>query len=129
MKGHDHLPAAIPSPLSFLGTFLLGLFFGGMFGFLLTVAMFFIQLSSPLEGIMLFAGLIAIAGVYHLLGWAVFVLPFKTIKWLWQWVNGHPVSTKVTKQPAPVTATHWTERAAYWSGFALMLLLILRGNL
>ncbi|MDO5605670.1 MAG: hypothetical protein Q4G25_10980 [Paracoccus sp. (in: a-proteobacteria)] len=122
MPPRSGTPAETPSPLSFIGAVLYGMFLGLLpAGFaMLWLRMGFAQ-AAGIAGFLLAFGLL-----YHVLGWTVVMAPFYALRWIWRQVRGY--------QPPPAPAPpperiHWILIAGFFSGMALMILLSIRHSI
>lgn len=115
--------AQTPSPLRLAGDVFFGAVLGTTPGFFL-----FLGTSFSWSTAVWFSGFILIFGILsHFAGWALFILPFKVLRWLWQRMQGDTPAEP--EEPEPQPRTHWISTAGFWSGFAIMTLLWLRAGL
>ena len=113
-----------PSPLLFLGEVL----FGAMMGFL-PAFLIFLSLNAGFTNALGIMAIIVIFGtLYHFAGWVLVMVPFHILRWLWRKLTGQPAPAPEPPEE-PRAPRHWAERAGFWSGFALINLLMLRAGL
>ncbi|MDO5612352.1 MAG: hypothetical protein Q4G14_03805 [Paracoccus sp. (in: a-proteobacteria)] len=113
--------APLPSPLKFIGAVLYGMFLGFAPGIFIMLAL----RSSVQDALLIIAGVIVFALLYHLLGWLLVLGPFYALRWLWHQAIGR----QPEPEPESPIRAHWTLIAGFWSGVALTCLMIAYGNL
>lgn len=113
-----------PSPLLFLAE----VFYGVVMGFLPAFLIFLSVRTGFTNAVAILAIIIAFAAVYHLLGWLIVMAPFHALRWVWRKLTGQPAPAPEPPPPA-AQPRHWVEKAGFWSGFALINLVMLRAGL
>lgn len=111
-----------PSPLLFLAEVL----YGAMMGFLPAFLIFLAVTADFTNGFGIMVIILIFGALYHFAGWVLVMAPVHTLRWSWRKLTGQPAPEQ-PKEPMP--PRHWVERAGFWSGFALINLLMLRASL
>ncbi|MFD1794486.1 hypothetical protein FQV27_07640 [Paracoccus aurantiacus] len=114
----------LPSPLHFLGEVL----FGAMMGLLPAFLIFLTFNAGFTNAIGIMAIILVFGGLYHFAGWVIVMAPLHILRWSWRKLTGQPSPAPIPPAP-PAAPRHWVERAGFWSGFALINLLMLRAGL
>ena len=123
MTGAPHR-AEPPSPAMFLGQVI----DGGMMGFFPAFLIFLALRTDIAKAMGIFAIMLVFAALYQAMGWSLVMGPFYLLRWIWRKLTGRP-ATKPEPPKAPKAPRHWVEKAGFWSGFVLIILLMLRASL
>ena len=114
----------MPSPLLFLAE----VFYGAMMGFAPAFLIMLAINAGFTNALAIMAIVLVFGALYHFAGWVLVMAPFQILRWSWRKLTGQPAPAP-EPPPPPAAPRHWVERAGFWSGFALINLLMLRASL